>query len=1138
MPDPADPPKSSVVRLDAAEGDGVPTVIGPVKRNSVAESLNLTVGSTLGHFEILAPLGAGGMASVLKARDTQLGRLVALKILPPESAREPDAVARFKHEARAVAKLDHENVARVFFSGEDRGLHFIAFEFVEGETLRARIDRLGRLTPAESVRFLLHCAAGLHHLHERGVVHRDVKPSNVVITPDGRAKLIDLGLARHAEGVSVNGGVTHSGVTLGTFDYISPEQARDPRTADTRADIYSLGCTFYHALTGRPPVPEGNAAVKLAAQQLTAPPDPRELNPDLPDALVRVLNRMLLKDPADRYQTPAELTADLTDVAQALGLTDGTGEVTALGSTALARLAAESPRLPLGWVVAAVVLLAVGLVFASLTGGPSGTVAQPWVEPPPAKPVSPFDGLAKDDPQRNPLAPGPRTVATAEDLIAATRGEVAHVTLQAGKVYDLAETAGLLFSGQKLTVECLDPRTPAVIRVAVSPLPADPLTPRAGGFTVAKADAVTLRNVRFKFVEKAEGDIDETDEPVGVALLDVGKVDMRDCAWDDPDAKAVPSQAVTGLLVGRSGRAKGTEFAARHSYFGARRMTGVEFAGPVTGGFTECGFATAAKAIRLTTDADAATPDPASALELKHCTFLLDLSAVAVQADSVKAAVSAGFCVFAAPAPPDPAAMMMTDRDRKPAALRGTGDTSGVTFAAVPNESSAYFRTDIPSGAAGADSVELTTPPWKTVPPTLDRAEPWKALELNPSVRAIRVSRPAGVHILGATWLPNGSARLYAGWPPGSANAPKPGVKVWYPNPPAAEKGRLPTGVYEDLQQAIDSLRANDVLHVHASGPVKVPAVTLTKGLRVRVQPGDGFNPVLVPAGAGAMFRVEDGELRFEKLHFRLTFPEEAAGTAATVVTLAGGKGVAWTECTLTADETATDSSVMVQVTADRSESRPDVRFEKCLVRGTGRVVRVPAAIPATVAFTNSVVAVGGPVVQLGAPDEKPAEGAAFRVQLAQSTALLAAPLVETTLADAIDALFVPVQIDAEGSLLAPVEKSTGPIVRAVGGDPTAAAKYFQWVTAPGSANRFANFPPTGTFADLPMKRLDSADWLTFTKEKKSALAKMTFALPPSGVAGLPAVTAADLAVTDADPPDEFGAKAGSVPAPPEPAEK
>ena len=146
------------------------------------------VGRKLGHFELIESVGSGGMAAVLKARDTELGRIVALKILPPEAARDPESVSRFKQEARAAAKLDHDNIARVYFCGEDQGLHFSAFEFVEGINLRQMIDRPGcSRRPCASLRSV---AAGLNHGPNAGVVHRDIKPSNILITPDGRAKIV------------------------------------------------------------------------------------------------------------------------------------------------------------------------------------------------------------------------------------------------------------------------------------------------------------------------------------------------------------------------------------------------------------------------------------------------------------------------------------------------------------------------------------------------------------------------------------------------------------------------------------------------------------------------------------------------------------------------------------------------------------------------------------------------------------------------------------------------------------------------------------------------------------------------------------------------------------------------------------
>src|SRR5262249_46230998 len=159
----------------------------------------------------------------------------------------------------------------------------------------------------------------------RGVVHRDVKPSNIIITPNGRAKLVDMGLARSMErGSQIE--LTQSGVTLGTFDYISPEQALEPRDADVRSDIYSLGCTFYHLLTGRTPTPEGTAAKKLHHHQHVNPVDPRHYVPDLPFEVVQILDRMMAKKPADRFQTPEELVQHLLLAAKDLGLHSETTE--------------------------------------------------------------------------------------------------------------------------------------------------------------------------------------------------------------------------------------------------------------------------------------------------------------------------------------------------------------------------------------------------------------------------------------------------------------------------------------------------------------------------------------------------------------------------------------------------------------------------------------------------------------------------------------------------------------------------------------------------------------------------------------------------------------------------------------------
>ncbi len=306
--------------------DEQPTVISsepplgaPHKAEPVQQG-GLLPGDRLEHFELLEYVGGGGMGRVFRARDTRLGRIIALKVLAPGQAGDDDALARFQNEAQSAARLDHENIARVFHVGEDRGLHYIVFEYIEGVNLRVLVHENGPLPLADAISYTLQVAEGLSHAAGRDVVHRDIKPSNVLITPSGRAKLIDMGLARLHKVDTVAADLTASGVTLGTFDYISPEQARDPRNADVRSDIYSLGCTFFFMLAGRPPFPEGTVLQKLLQHQGDEPPDVRQFRPDLPEGLAAILRRMLAKDPRNRYPAASELLGDLTALARQLGL--------------------------------------------------------------------------------------------------------------------------------------------------------------------------------------------------------------------------------------------------------------------------------------------------------------------------------------------------------------------------------------------------------------------------------------------------------------------------------------------------------------------------------------------------------------------------------------------------------------------------------------------------------------------------------------------------------------------------------------------------------------------------------------------------------------------------------------------------
>jgi serine/threonine-protein kinase len=267
----------------------------------------------IGKFRILAHIATGGMGAVYKAQDTEFDRIVALKVLSPEMAAKPRMIERFRLEALHGSKLHHPNVVTLYEAGEINGIHYLALEFVEGIDLLAYILQKGKLEVDESRRILIQATQAIAHLHQQGVIHRDIKPSNFLVRhQDGRpvVKLIDLGLARHRDD-DEECRVTRVGSTVGTVDYIAPEQAKDSGAADVRSDIYSLGCTWYHMLAGQPPFTEGSMVERLYKHVEVEPPDIRTLNRDVPVEVVKVLKRMMAKEPSERYQTPAILLREL-----------------------------------------------------------------------------------------------------------------------------------------------------------------------------------------------------------------------------------------------------------------------------------------------------------------------------------------------------------------------------------------------------------------------------------------------------------------------------------------------------------------------------------------------------------------------------------------------------------------------------------------------------------------------------------------------------------------------------------------------------------------------------------------------------------------------------------------------------------
>jgi serine/threonine protein kinase len=324
-------------------------------------------GQQLDHVLLEKFVGGGGMGAVFRAWDTNLHRTVAVKVLSMRQAGDVESQRRFQIEARSAARLDHPNIARAHYVGEDRGLRYIVFEYIHGRNLRDLVYETGPMQVGDVLNVGLQIAGALTHSWEREVVHRDIKPSNILIAHDGLAKLVDMGLARLEYLGQNEHDETATGVTLGTFDYISPEQARNPRDADIRSDIYSLGCTLFFMLTGRAPFPDGNVLQKLLAHQNEPAPDVRELRPDVPDMLASVIATMLAKQPDERFQTPLDLAAALTSCVEQLGLAPPAAALPAYMGTWSSPIPFWRRHAP--WIIPAALLLVIVLVLGVVWHG-------------------------------------------------------------------------------------------------------------------------------------------------------------------------------------------------------------------------------------------------------------------------------------------------------------------------------------------------------------------------------------------------------------------------------------------------------------------------------------------------------------------------------------------------------------------------------------------------------------------------------------------------------------------------------------------------------------------------------------------------------------------------------------------------
>jgi len=1044
------PPRDDSERLRLVEfpgnTDDIPTVITTKKTGSRsgvqpnaddARAFDDVRGRRLGHFELIEPIGTGGMATVLRARDVQLGRPVALKILPPEAAADAENVTRFESEARAAALLDHENVARVYYCGEDQGLHFIAFEFVEGLNLRALLERRGLLPPAEAVHYMLQVATGLAHAAGRGVVHRDIKPSNIIITPAGRAKIVDMGLARRTDGPA--DGLTQSGVTLGTFDYISPEQALEPRQADTRSDIYSLGCTFYHALTGRPPAPEGTAAKKLHHHQNEQPVDPRELNPAIPDELAAVLGRMMAKDPRDRYQRPEHLVQHLLILARSLepaGSSAGDDPGLLFVDTPLPAPPRRMPALLASGAVVAVALLVALIEVTRPTLSRPGLAFKPDAPEPPtiqgSEAVTRIPGQAgrttdqakAPAPEVSPSAiePGGRVeAATVEQLVAQLKkgDSVVRVFLTGGTyVLDRPEaddaSDGLVFEGQRLVLEG-DPLNPPTIRFIADTRGDDRPAKPPAALTVAgrpgQRAEVVLRGIRFECTTNG------AEQPIAaVAGHDLRRLDIDRCEFHLPELPAGGRSAGAVTIETRSG-GDPVDVKLGECLF-VRGTQALQLLGRGRLQAQNCAFGPHAALVHLRDTGN--TND--TLVRLEHCSALLEGGAVVLAEDGAGGRVEAGHCLFSR-APAEAA----DDPPGEVVLVKQTGPRAGaVVFQSLPGADGAPRRNGyhavtlwldetpvgnpqravtvddarrlVPEEFRDEDALEIPLTPWQAPKPlALLGTDAKSAFAVNLKLARLRLRGSAG--LLRGMWNVWGPSYPQPLPDPGSPTDPA--VVRTKVVDPAREATDSLQGYYRTLAQALDDARPDDIVLIKHNGPLAVAPVRLEKSdLKLTLKAFPGYQPILTLAGTAeadpALIRLHDGSLHVEGLQFSLK-PVRTDFRSQSVVAVTGGGQCEFRQCVITLEEvedvqlaavTLPDPEGVMKMGGDR-RGVALARFDDCFVRGKGDLLSARGGRRFELELEGTLATLDGTLASAAGGAKEPAAGPPAQLRMRRTTAAL-----------------------------------------------------------------------------------------------------------------------------------------------------
>jgi serine/threonine protein kinase len=451
-----------------------------------------------GKYKLLELLGAGGMGAVYLCEHIFMRRLVALKVLPSDKISDPSMVERFYREARATAALDHPNIVRSFDIDQFDGLHFLVMEYIEGSSMHDIIARHGPLSPLRAAHYMAQTAYGLQHAHQAGLVHRDIKPGNLLIDRTGTVKILDLGLARFFDNKADNVTEKYDERTvLGTADYLAPEQAVQSKV-DIRADIYSLGATFYFLLAGRAPFQDGSVAQKLVWHQMKQPEPLTTYRSDLPEGLQHVIERMMAKQPDQRYQEPADVVEALapwtampiappeskemprlSPAILAFSRPSGSGEIAQASITR--QVASPNPRTtPVRSAVAMATAPVSGLEAGRSTPLPRN-LTQASLEGPPETMALPRPG---SDEERSLLQSVDqwKTGRTANDVVSHPRWQLRTMLLVGGGVLGgLGLLGGLLFvSGMSSSSQANtpSPRTP-VAAAALPKFPSAPTQPTA-----------------------------------------------------------------------------------------------------------------------------------------------------------------------------------------------------------------------------------------------------------------------------------------------------------------------------------------------------------------------------------------------------------------------------------------------------------------------------------------------------------------------------------------------------------------------------------------------------------------------------------------------------------------------------------